>query len=106
MNIITILQVSESVARKSMEMAGRDPHGLIITVVSVGVVFAALLILYYAYTLVGKVVNYSRKAATDKKVPDEIQAAIGMALHQHFNETSHDNESYIITIRRKQNVTI
>ena len=45
MNIMTILQVSEKVLRKSAEIAENDPHGIIITVVSVLVVFAALAIL-------------------------------------------------------------
>ena len=57
MNTISLLQVSESVVVKSAEMAEKDPHGLIITAVSVSVVFAALIILYFAYTFVGKVVN-------------------------------------------------
>ena len=43
MNILSILE--------------NDPHGIIITVVSVSVVFAALIILYFAYTLTGKLVQ-------------------------------------------------
>ena len=51
MNSFTVLQVSEKVLRKSAEMAENDPHGIIITVVSVLVVFAALAILDCAYRL-------------------------------------------------------
>ncbi len=122
MNSITLLQVSESVIRKSAEMAERDPHGIIITLVSVAVVFCALIILYYAYTLIGKVTNRTPKVrsvskvtgkapptevaaaiamALDQELNGETYAAIGMALHQYFNDTVHDNESYIITIKRK-----
>lgn len=110
MNIITILQVTENVVRKSAELAERDPHGLMITLVSVTVVFAALVILYCAYTLIGKTVNLRWKkdkpASAKDEIPEEVQAVIGLALYQHLNETAHDNESYIITIRRKQNVIL
>ena len=127
MNTFMLLQVSENVVRKSAEMAARDPHGIIITVVSVAVVFTALVVLYFAYTFVGKTVNgkfdwkslacrFKRKAAKgapseeeaaaiamalDQELNGETYAAIGLALHQYLNDTVHDNESYIITIKRK-----
>lgn len=127
MNSLMFLQVSENVIRKSAEMAVKDPHGIIITVVSVAVVFIALVILYYAYTFVGKVVGGKfsikgifrrRKKPADRSVPSpeeaaaialaldqelggETYAAIGLALHQYLNDTVHDMESYIITIKRK-----
>ena len=127
MNTFMLLQVSENVVRKSAEMAARDPHGVIITMVSVAVVFTALVVLYFAYTFVGKAVNgkfdwkslacrFKRKAAKgapseeeaaaiamalDQELNGETYAAIGLALHQYLNDTVHDNESYIITIKRK-----
>lgn len=126
MNSIILLEVAGNVAQKSAEMAEKDPHGLIITLVSVSVVFIALIILYFAYTLIGKAVNgkismkssekSSRNAssykpsdkeaaaiamALDHELNGETYAAIGMALHQYLNDTVHDNESYIITIKRK-----
>lgn len=118
MNSFHLLQVSESVIRKSAEMAERDPHGLIITLVSVCVVFTALIILYYAYTLIGKMMNGGLKRkgkgmipsgeeaaaialALDQELNGEVYAAISLALHQNLNDTVHDNESYIITIKRK-----
>ena len=127
MNTFMLLQVSENVVRKSAEMAARDPHGVIITVVSVAVVFTALVVLYFAYTFVGKAVNgkfdwkslacrFKRKAAKgapseeeaaaiamalDQELNGETYAVIGLALHQYLNDTVHDNESYIITIKRK-----
>ena len=128
MNTITLLQVSENVVRKSAEMAARDPHGLIITLVSVAVVFSALVILYFAYTFIGKAINGKidfrrcfrscRKSSASHKCPSdeeaaaialaldqelngEAYAAIAMAMHQYLNDTVHDTESYIITIKRK-----
>ena len=127
MNSFMLLQVSESVIRKSAEMAERDPHGAIITLVSVSVVFVALIILYFAYTFIGKLssgeikLKMPQKKATpkpakggptpeeaaaialalDQEMNGEVYAAIGMALHQYMNDTVHDMESYVITIRRK-----
>ena len=39
---------------------------------------------------------------TDETVEGEVYAAIGMAIHQYMNDTVHDLESYIITIKRKR----
>lgn len=123
-----LLQASESVIRKSAEMAEKDPHGAIITIVSVSVVFCALIILYFAYTLIGKISSGQIKIsipkrerkpkartgavlteeeaaaialALDNALNGEAYAAIGLALHKYLNDTVHDNESYIITIRRR-----
>ena len=130
MNTFTLLQLSEHVAAKSADMAAKDPHGAIITLVSVTMVFIALIVLYFAYTFIGnlssgkwklKKVLPAKKApapvkyegrmsdevaaaiamALDKESGSETYAAIGMALHQYFNDTVHDLESYIITIKRK-----
>ena len=130
MNTFVLLQVSEQVAIKSAEMAAKDPHGIIITAVSVSVVFFALIILYFAYTFIGKLSSGQIKLTLPKRKPKavkpagaggasdpevaaaiamaldqemngEVYAAIGMAMHQYLNDTVHDMESYIITIRRK-----
>ncbi len=123
---ISILQTSASVLQKSAEMADKDPHGAIITLVSVSVVFVALIVLYFAYTFIGNLssgkislpkrrsAEKKQKAAgptqeeaaaiamaLDQELNGETYAAIGMALPQYFNDTVHDNESYIITIKRK-----
>lgn len=130
MDTFTLLQFSEHVAAKSADMAAKDPHGAIITLVSVSMVFIALIVLFFAYTFIGnlssgkwnlKKLLPARKApapaekeggmsdevavaiamALDKEFGSETYAAIGMALHQYFNDTVHDLESYIITIKRK-----
>ena len=120
-----ILQTSQTVAEKSAEMLVKDPHGAIITIVSVSVVFAALIILYFAYTAIGKLASGSIRLprlkkkktsvkqqpspeeaaaitlALDQEMNGEVHAAIGLAMHMYMNDTVHDTESYIITIRRK-----
>ncbi len=85
---------------KSAEMAENDPHGFIITIVSVCVVFAALIILYFAYTIVGKIVNSKVSQQAQNQPTPEEAAAISLALQQHLDDTKHDKESYVITIRR------
>lgn len=99
MNIFTILQSSEEFIDKSAEMAENDPHGVIITIVSVTVVFASLIILYFAYTLIGKVA--SSKFLQGNAVPLEND------IHPEENDsatddTAHDKESYVITINRNR----
>lgn len=130
MNTLELLQISDNVLLNSAEMAEKDPHGSIITIVSIGVVFMALIILYFAYSMIGKIIsgqiNISsiiRKAKTsatsvarpkptdevavaiamalEKELNDENYAAISLAMHQYLNNTVHDVESYVITIRRK-----
>jgi len=128
MNSFMLLQVSENVIRKSADMAVRDPHGAIITLVSVSVVFISLIVLYFAYNFIGKIssghinirlpkrkkkenvakgVPTGEEAAAiamalDQEMNGEVYAAISMALHQYLNDTVHDNESYVITIKRKK----
>lgn len=104
-------------AAKSQHLSEVDPHGFIITIVSVSVVFTALVLLFFAYTLVGKIstngIKFPKKSGNGDEVAaaialaleldgngDEEQAAIALALHLYRNEQIHDKESYIITIRR------
>lgn len=110
MNSFVLLQFSENVAAKSADMATRDPHGAIITLVSVCVVFVALAVLYFAYTFIGKITSgqidwkslfkfFSKKPAwlipyaniigpsTELNTSDdEVAAAITLALDQEMNE--------------------
>lgn len=116
---------------KAEKLARTDPHGITMTLVAIAVVFGALIILFLCYTFVGALCTgrfnwvaglFKRKKKNRKKgsanlpdaetaaaiavalrmdCSDEIQAAIGLALHRYLSESVHDNESYTITIRRK-----
>ena len=106
MNLLYILLDSAPIA--DMTDKSIDPHGVILTLVSVSVVFGALITLCIAYTLIGKI--YSRPTGSkkisnispiNKEGDPETFAAISMALHQYMNENAHDKESYKITIKRK-----
>ena len=87
-----------------------DPWGIWLTIMSMGVVFLALLMLYILFKLFGKAFSATGKTAQAQQEPeaqtekpvaaqpgsnDEAVAAICMALYQHFN--AHDEESGIIT---------
>ena len=101
MNHMIIFQASD-VMNKSADIAQKDPHGFIITAVSILVVFSSLIILYFAYKFIGIVVNKTcRPQAKKSSIDEETAAAISMALEQHLAANVHDKESYIITIKRK-----
>ena len=84
-------------------MAQTDPHGWILAVVSVAVVFLCLLLLWGIYSLLGAIFSREPKARRTKKqegpTPEEC-AAIAAALHLHFEGCAHDVEPGIITIKR------
>ncbi len=105
----------------SDRMAQTDPHGWTLTLISVSVVFIALLILYGLYSLSGSIfsgkINLKRKpvpvaAKDDEAVAaaialaldaelngSETEVAIATALHLYLSEAVHDIEPGIITIR-------
>lgn len=110
----------------SDKMAASDPHGWTLTLVSVMVVFSALIILYFLYTFSGNIFagKYKRKPKAPK-VPKgtdeaavaaaiamaleaesgcgEVEAAIATALHLYLGEAVHDIEPGFITIKHSEN---
>ena len=116
-------------------MAATDPHGWTLTIISVGVVFIALIILYGLYSLSGRIFSGELKAdakraaragkrltravipGTDRESPDEVAAAVALALdmeqdgdtyaaiatavHLYLSDSVHDIEPGIVTITRK-----
>lgn len=103
-------------------MSVSDPHGWTLTIISVLVVFSALVILYGLYSLSGyflsgrfkekKVSREGDEAAIAAAIAmaleaetssDEVEAAIATALHLYLGESVHDIEPGFITIRPKDN---
>ena len=102
-------------------MAQADPHGWTLTLISICVVFCALVILYFIYSLSGNIFSgkfkSGRKRASQKGAEEQavaaaialaldaetgrgdVAAAIALALHLHLNDGVHDIEPGIITIR-------
>ena len=103
-------------------MAQIDPHGWTLTLVSVSVVFSALIILYFIYNFSGNLFSgkfkHKPKApkaakgevsgevaaaiamALDAEAGSEMEVAIATALHLYLSDAVHDLEPGFITLRR------
>lgn len=103
------LLVAEKVIERSAHMAQVDPHGWIITMVSIALVFLVLLMLCVIYSISGYYFTHrhllhrkSHQIRKENMTGDEEAAAIVAALRIYMDEMSvHDRESGIITIKRK-----
>lgn len=98
---------------KSAIMKKTDPHGVVITIVAMSVVFCALIILYVLFKFIGNVAirtlqkrsdETTEKAGTTKtdvaEASAETYAAIGVALHLFKEENeAHDEESFLLTLQ-------
>ena len=111
-------------ADKIKEWKEKDPHGLAMTVLSMGIVFGCLLLLFVFFHLFGWIINRMNRAAKYKAIMklreqankvvviakegietkgipyENYVAAISLALHEYLGNM-HDMESGIITIQRK-----
>lgn len=102
----------------------QDPIGIGMTLTAMIVVFSCLILLYFAFSLTGKLsMNLAKKnelkakgaepaaaaTATDNSskdyVPGEVYAAIGMALHEMQNDV-HDMEEMVLTIGNEHERTL
>ena len=123
-----MLNTGESAASKGDQMKARDPHGWILSVVSVSVVFSALAILWFLFWLLfdrpakkkmtgheslkrhvplhgadnGAEIAAAIALAMDMEADGDTYAAIAAAVHLYLSETVHDRESGILTIRRTE----
>ena len=109
---------------KAQKMSRLDPHGFILAVTSISVVFCALAILWGLFNSLFSPKKpkapKDSKASKVKKAPagsippevaaaislaleqelgGEVYAAIGLALDQYLNECVHDSESFVLTYR-------
>ncbi len=109
---------------KAQKMSRLDPHGFILAITSISVVFCALAILWGLFNSLFSPKKpkapKDSKASKVKKAPagslspevaaaislaleqelgGEVYAAIGMALDQYLNECVHDSESFVLTYR-------
>ena len=109
---------------KAQKMSRLDPHGFILAITSISVVFCALAILWGLFNSLFSPKKpkapKDSKASKVKKAPagslspevaaaislaleqelgSEVYAAIGLALDQYLNECVHDSESFVLTYR-------
>lgn len=98
-------------ANITFDISAIDEFGIAIAVVGYITVFASLVIMFYIYSLIPKIIDFTvrqklRRTGKYKiaekeslSMVGEENAAIAMALHLYFSE-SHDEESNILTIRK------
>ncbi len=98
-------------AKISFDFSQIDGFAVTVTVVGYGIVFFALVFMYYVYTLMPRIIYMNirqklRRQGRNKEadletldIPGEVNAAISMALHLYFNEL-HDEESNVMTIKK------
>jgi len=86
-------------------------EGIPIAIVGYLIVFTALVVLFFVFTYLAKLLEYQARRRCEKAgkincaeiedfaVSGEVAAAISLALHMHFNE-KHDKESGKLTMKR------
>lgn len=111
------LNDGQETASGADQMKERDPHGWILSITSVSVVFAALALLWFLFWLLfdrraGKASQKKAKGTPDEAIAAAIAlaldmeqdgdtyAAIATAVHLYLSDTVHDTEPGILTIRR------
>lgn len=129
MNPLFILLQTSPLTEGAKRMAATDPHGWTLSLIAVTVVFSALVILFFAFTLVGKIsmrleagssrpkapkaAKKAKGAAPDAEIAaaialaleaenggDPVPVAIATALALYLGHGVHDSEPYTITIKR------
>lgn len=95
---------TQDTASKSQAMAEKDPHGFILALVAVSVVFAALAILWFLFSLLFRTIRKTERM--EHHDDDAVYAAIAAAVDRYLAETQrddtvHDAEPFVVTIRRE-----
>lgn len=86
-----------------------DPKGIGMTIIAMGVVFSALIVLFLFFKLMGWSINRNSGSTSTttstvepkhtKGVSGEVNAAIAMALYMYRNQL-HDHENTVVTINQ------
>ena len=132
MNLLfTELPNGHTITDKGAALLQTDPHGTTLTLIAVSTVFLGLIILYCIYTLSGNIFSGKYKKDPSKKkakvkasakaarMTPEVAAAIALALNAgagneaeiaaltalslYLGTSTHDAESYILTIKDSGN---
>ena len=120
--INNFIEASET---KTAKWKRDDPHGIVVTVLSMGIVFACLALLYIVFRLLGIFITRKRERekasgvdstrtrrnpnavaasasvqpkSVGKGMTDVYMAVISLAVQQYIEDSVHDEESGIITI--------
>ncbi len=95
----------------SLEISALNMENITIALVGYLIVFSALVLLYFVFNSLPKLIHLQARIRLKKKgldeiaqkkdlsIPGPVAAAIAMALHAHMSEL-HDNEETVMTIKR------
>ena len=98
------------IAKITLDFSAIDEFGVTLAVVGYITVFASLVLMFYIYSLIPKIIDFSVRQKLRKRGKHKIaekenlsmvgeeNAAIAMALHLYFSE-SHDEESNVLTFK-------
>ena len=95
----------------TFDLSAVTPFSITLAVVGYLTVFFALVMMYFVYNNIPKLINLKirqklrkegklKEAETELSVSGEVNAAISMALYLYLNE--HDEESHTLTIKKVQ----
>lgn len=95
----------------TFDLSAISAYSITLAVVGYLTVFFALVIMYFVYINIPKLINLKirqklkregkfKEAEKDLSIVGEVNAAISMALYLYFNE--HDEESHTLTIKKIQ----
>lgn len=98
-------------ANIEFDLSAISGFGITVALVGYLTVFFALVIMYYVYNSIPKLINLKirrmlrrqgklKEAEKELSVTGEVNAAISMALYLYLNE--HDEESHTLTIKNVQ----
>lgn len=119
--IATIPALAQSTSDRAQKFLEHDPFGIAMSLIAMGVVFIALIILYFCFKGSAKLLNKGLRkslsrakrvskettpivtdAKTGEDAPEEIAAAISIALFLH-EDGMHDAESDVLTLCHSEN---
>lgn len=95
----------------TFDLSAISSYSITLAVVGYLTVFSALVIMYFVYNNIPKLINLKirqklkregkfKEAETELAVVGEVNAAISMAIYLYLNE--HDEESHTLTIKKVQ----
>ena len=94
-----------------LEVSALNMENVTIALVGYLIVFSALVLLYFVFNSLPKLIHFQARIRLRKKghteiaekkdlsIPGPVAAAIAMALHAHMSEL-HDDEETVMTIKR------
>ena len=89
------IEINES---KIARLKRDDPHGIGITVLSMGIVFSCLILLYVFFTLFGKYIIASKKEKKEKEKISKYQKIVEEKYDSHDSETADDVAIAVATL--------